>query len=53
LKNGEITVSIRKKLMTLKWKGTWDVCLLSSIHIEEMRTMLDRKDGKQQELKVH
>jgi hypothetical protein len=36
LKNGEVTLSFRKKLMTLKWKGKGDVCLLSSIRNEEM-----------------
>jgi hypothetical protein len=52
LKNGEVTLSFRKKLMTLKWKSKGDVCLLSSIRNEEMQTVLDRKGVKKQKLKV-
>jgi hypothetical protein len=36
LKKGGVAVSFRRKLMALKWKDKRDVCMLSSIHNEEM-----------------
>jgi hypothetical protein len=36
LKTGEVEVSIRRRLMALKWKDKRDICTLSSIHIEVM-----------------
>jgi hypothetical protein len=38
--------------MALKWKDKRDVCMLSSIHNEEMQTVRDRNGGEKQNPKV-
>jgi hypothetical protein len=43
LKKGEVSVSFRKKEMILKYRDKRDVCMLSSIHSEEMQTACDKK----------
>jgi hypothetical protein len=43
LKKG-VAVSHRNKLMALKWKDKRDVCMLSSIHDDNMETVCDKKD---------
>jgi hypothetical protein len=53
VKKGQVAVSFRRKLMTLKWKDKRDVCMLSSIHDEEMWTVHDKKGGKKQKPKVY
>jgi hypothetical protein len=52
LKKGQVAVSFRRKLMTLKWKDMRDVCMLSSIHNEEMQTVRDKKGEEKQKPKV-
>jgi hypothetical protein len=37
-------ICIKEKLMVLKQIGKRDVCMLSSIHHHEMKTVYDRKD---------
>jgi hypothetical protein len=48
LKKGEVAVSFRRKLMAPKWKDKRHVCMLSSIHSEEMQTVCDKKGGEKQ-----
>lgn len=52
LKEGEATVSFRRKLLTLKWKDKKDVFMLSTANDEEMRRVHDVKGGEKQKLKV-
>jgi hypothetical protein len=52
LKKGEVAVSYRNKLMALKRKDKRDVCILSSIHGDEMKTVCDKKGGSKQKPKV-
>jgi hypothetical protein len=51
LKEG-VAVSYRNKLMALKWKDKRDVCMLISIHDDEMGTIHDKKCGSKQKPKV-
>jgi hypothetical protein len=52
LKKGDVSVSFRRKPMALKWKDKRHVCMLSSIHNEEMQIVRDKKGGGKQQPKV-
>jgi hypothetical protein len=52
LKKGGVEVSYRNKLMVLKWKDKRDVCMLISLHDDEMGTIHDKKCRLKQKPKV-
>jgi hypothetical protein len=52
LKKGEVEVSIRRRLMALKWKDKRDICMLNSIHNEEKRSVHDNKGSVKQTPKL-
>jgi hypothetical protein len=53
LKKGEVEISIRRQLTVLKWKDKRDICMLSSIHNEEMQSVHDNKGSVKEMLKLH
>jgi hypothetical protein len=48
----EVAVSFGNKLMALKWKNKRDVCMLNSIHDDEMKTVGGKKGRAKQKPKM-